>query len=396
MIGQGEEPVGRSWLQRLLIAFNLLLITAVVAGAGGVSYLYWQFEQIDRQPIAEGILAPAAPKGEPENYLLVGTDTRDFVENADEEEGFGSTYDSSGSGHSDTTIIVRVDPRTNQAAMLSFPRDLWVTIPGQTKTGGMQRINTAFVGTVALGIPGPELNGPELLIETIKLNFGIPINHYAQVDIKGFQAVVEALGGVTIPLATPIRDWDRIERRNQTGLDITRTGCVVLNGGEALAYVRSRHFESLQNGVWVSDGGSDLQRNARQQDFLRRAANKALTQVLNPVKLKNLIEAGTDNIKLGPTVKVENLVSLAKSFRTLDAETLGQYALPVVYNTRFGASILDLAPGTEAQREAIFDVFRGVTPALVPTTTTTVAPPGGPPAQSGGTTTTSTAAGPSC
>src|ERR1700749_1518915 len=112
MAEPGERPSGRSWLQRILIAFNLVLITVVVAGAGGGGYLYWQFDHIDRVPIGKGFLAPEAASGAPENYLLVGTDA------------------AGGSGHSATPIIVRVDPRTEQAAMISFPRDLWVKIPG--------------------------------------------------------------------------------------------------------------------------------------------------------------------------------------------------------------------------------------------------------------------------
>jgi LCP family protein required for cell wall assembly len=397
----------RSWPQRLLIAFNLALIVVVLVGAGGASYVYWQVGQISRAHIGAGHLATPAPPGEPENYLLVGSDTREFVDDSIDAKSFGSTKDSSGSGHADTIIVVRVDPRTNQAAMVSFPRDLWVTIPGLTATGGKQRINAAYLGTAALGIKGPELDGPELLIDTIKVNFGISINHYVGVNFAGFKGLVDALGGVTIPLATPVRDWDTSYHppRNETGLDIRQTGCVTLNGTQALAYVRSRHFQTQQpNGKWVTDPTSDLGRNKRQRDFILRAANKAMSQdLLNPIKLRRLVSVASKNLTISESIKVDDLVSLARSFKTLDDQTLGQYDLPVSTSTHFGASTLDLPPGTQARQDAVFDVFRGLTPSLVPAPLPAPAPAasnpgsGAPATSSVPTTTTTTApAGPVC
>ena len=114
--------------------------------------------------------------------------------------------------------------------MVSFPRDLWIPI---APDGHEQRINTAFT------------NGPEALIQTIKLNFQIPINHYMQVDFKGFQGLVDAVGGIELYLPGPVRD-------KVTGLNITDTGCVLFHGDQALSYVRSRHFQYQENGRWRS------------------------------------------------------------------------------------------------------------------------------------------------
>src|SRR4051794_873730 len=227
----------RTWPQRLLIAFNVTLIVVCLTGAGGLGYFYYQFGKLPRVDLAKGTLTPEEPPGEPQNFLLVGSDSRAFVEDAADRRSFGDTANTGGQ-RADTIILVRVDPRTKHAAMVSFPRDLWVPI---APDGHKQRINTAFTG------------GAQQLIETIKADFNIPIHHYAQVDFKGFQGLVDAVGGVTIYLASPVRD-------RVTGLQILQSGCVELHGGQALAYVRSRHTQFEENGRWHTDPRGDLGR----------------------------------------------------------------------------------------------------------------------------------------
>ncbi|MEA3056506.1 MAG: hypothetical protein QOD30_1938, partial [Actinomycetota bacterium] len=179
----------RTWPQRFLISFNIVLIMACLAGATGIGYFYYKFGQLPRIGFADGTLEDQPP-GKPQNFLLVGSDTRAFVDNPDDAESFGSAS-STGGQRSDTIIIVRIDPQTKRAAMVSFPRDLWIPI---APSGQEQRINTAFS------------NGPQALIDTIKLNFQIPIHHYMQVDFKGFQGLVDAVGGIELFLPGPVRD----------------------------------------------------------------------------------------------------------------------------------------------------------------------------------------------
>jgi LCP family protein required for cell wall assembly len=336
-----EAPkLRRTWPQRLLIAFNLLLIMGCLAGAGGIGYFYYQFGQLPRISFAEGVITPDAPPGEPQNFLLVGSDTRAFVDSEDEQSSFGDSSDTGGQ-RSDTIILVRVDPRAKRAAMVSFPRDLWIPI---APDGHMQRINTAFE------------NGPEQLIETIKLNYNVPIHHYMQVDFAGFQGLVDAVGGVTVYLASPVRD-------HVTGLHVEQTGCVELRGDQALAYVRSRHFQYKENGVWHSDGTGDLGRINRQQDFIRRAIRVALSRgLLNPARLNRLVAVGVNNVKISKSLKIKHILELGREFHSLSPDTIQQYSLPVT-NTRHGAaSTLDILSRDEAKAQRILDVFRGVTP----------------------------------
>jgi LCP family protein required for cell wall assembly len=331
----------RTWPQRLLIAFNLALIVLCLTGAGGLGYFYYQFGNLPRIDLAPHTLAQSAPPGEPQNFLLVGSDSRAFVDNTADQKAFGNSA-ATGGQRADTIILVRVDPQTHRAAMVSFPRDLWIPI---APDGHNQRINTAFEA------------GPQQLIQTISANFNIPIHHYAQVDFKGFQGLVDAVGGVKIYLATPVRD-------RVTGLNIHDTGCVQLHGDQALAYVRSRHFQYQEKGRWKSDPTGDLGRITRQQDFIRRALREALSKGLtNPARLNRLVNVGLKNVKVSKSLDLKDVVNLGKNFRSLSPETLQQYSLPVT-NTRVGAAaVLKIMDKDKAAADKIFEVFRGTPPA---------------------------------
>ncbi|MEA3020970.1 MAG: hypothetical protein QOI47_2494, partial [Actinomycetota bacterium] len=208
--------------------------------------------------------------------------------------------------------------------------------------GHHQRINTAFE------------NGPEALIQTIKLNFNVPINHYLQVNFKSFQGLVDAVGGVQIYLAGPVRD-------KVTGLNITDTGCVLFHGDQALAYVRSRHFEYQENGKWHSDPRGDLGRIERQQDFIRRALSKALSRGLtNPSRLNRLVNVGLDNVKVDNSLSARDIINLGKQFKSLAPDTLAQFQLPVLGAMRGAASVVVMADKDKARVDEIMNVFRGV------------------------------------
>jgi LCP family protein required for cell wall assembly len=126
---------------------------------------------------------------------------------------------------------------------MSIPRDTYVHIPGNVPyVSGMNRINAAFN------------SGPNLLVQTIQDDFGIPINHYVEVNFEGFSNVVNALGGIYLKFKYPVKD-------KNSGLKILTTGCQLLNGTQALALVRSRdEFYEPSPGVWDYDGMGDWSR----------------------------------------------------------------------------------------------------------------------------------------
>lgn len=331
----------RTWPQRLLIGFNCLLIAGCVAAAGMLGYYYYRFEQIPTIAFGTDILAPPAQDpGEPKNYLLVGSDSREFADGDPEDlRSFGSSEDV-GRPRADTIILVRVDPRAGTAAMLSFPRDLWLPIAG---TGRENRINTAFE------------QGPEQLVRTITEHFGIPIDHYVQIGFDGFRGVVEAAGGVPVYVATPVRD-------RVSGLDIPQAGCVTLNGDQALAYVRSRNFQQFIDGRWRTDPTGDINRINRQQDFVRRAVREAISRdLLDPRNVDELLDVVEDNVVFDDRLELDDIRNLGTRFRSLAPGALQQFSLTTYAEPRTirgtGAQVLVLRDDPELER--ILDVFRG-------------------------------------
>jgi LCP family protein required for cell wall assembly len=334
----------RSWPQRLLITFNCLLIVLCLLGAGVLAYFYNRIGELPRATFAAGVLGEDDP-GDPQNFLLVGSDTRAFAEGDEAAtDSFGDSADVPGQ-RADTIMLIRVDPRSETAAMVSFPRDLWIEMPGEGRSG---RINTAFEG------------GPEALVRTISEGYDIPIHHYLQVDFAGFKGLVDAVDGVEVFLPAPVRDRDA-NGNNISGLDIPTSGCVSLSGDQALAYVRSRHFEQLVDGRWSADPTGDLGRIARQQDFMRRAVNEALSKdLLNPARINQLMDVAIDNVTVDPNLDLRDMMNLGKRFRSLAPDALQQYTLPVEI-TRVGrASVLLLVDGQETQD--VLNVFRGIPP----------------------------------
>ncbi len=333
----------RTWPQRLLISLNVVVVLICFTSAAGLAFAFRQASDVQRFGGLSSTLDNTTAKGEPQNYLLVGVDNSEGLDNKDPVLiGRSRT-----SLLSDTIMILRVDPTTEQASILSLPRDLWVNI---ADTGGKQRINTALPG-----------GGPERLIKTIQQDFGIPINHYVQVNFHGFQSLVDAVGGVPIYFPWPARDADPTEANNtHTGFEVDTPGCVTLDGTEALAYARSRHFQTKTgNGgkTWVTDSSSDLGRIARQQQFIKLALKRAIAKgVRNPFVLNQLIGVAQGNVILDDHVTTKDLLDLGSQFKNFDPDSLKVYTPPATGTvTSGGADVLVL---DNAAAQPIFDLFR--------------------------------------
>jgi polyisoprenyl-teichoic acid--peptidoglycan teichoic acid transferase len=169
-------------------------------------------------------------RGGPQTIMLAGSDRR----HGDKKLGLKP--------RSDTIILMRVDPQKG-VALLSLPRDLKVTIPGH----GTDKVNAAYT-----------LGGPKLAIKTVKQLTGLEINHYIDVNFRGFQQAVDEIGCV-------YTDVDRRYFNDNSGLGYgqqyasinVRPGYQKMCGKRSLEFVRYRHTDT------------DISRNARQQDFMR-------------------------------------------------------------------------------------------------------------------------------
>ena len=299
------------------------------AAAAGLLYVFRQTTNVARFSLST-TLNQTTHKGEPENFLLVGVDSAAGINPNDPINiGRGATQ------NTDTIMILRVDPGSDKAQLLSLPRDLWVRI---ADTDYHEKINAALA-----------TGGPERLIETIQQNFGIPINHFVQVDFEAFRSLVDAVGGIPIYFPWPARD-------THTGLNITKPGCVTLDGVQGLAYARSRYFETEKDGVWTYDPTSDIGRIARQQQFIKLALKRAIAKgARNPFVVTRLIGTAEKNVTLDDQLTTGDLVSLAEQFRNFDPNSLEVFTPPATGAVIGGADVLEL---NTVAAQPIFDRFR--------------------------------------
>jgi LCP family protein required for cell wall assembly len=269
---RGVHPhVRRTFLAATAAAAAFVTVVAAVS-MGAYFWARTQIEVIPPPPDARSGTGPEDIAGVCDeracNYLLLGSDSRAGL-TPKEQVQFGTNEDIGGENRSDTIILVHTEPEQKRAIFLSFPRDLWVDIPGV----GEGRINTAFEG----GIRG---GGAQLVARTVRNLTGLRVNHVLYVDLAGFQGLVDALGGVDMCVPFAMVD-------EKTGLDIP-AGCQHFDGATALAYVRTRNQPC--------DRIPDFARIGRQQQFMRAVVSELLapTQLLRlpslvPELLGNLV-----------------------------------------------------------------------------------------------------------
>jgi LCP family protein required for cell wall assembly len=233
-----------------------------------------------------GLDEPSDFATKPRNVLLLGSDTRAGL-TPEEQAAFGSEEDVDGE-RSDTIILLHIDPRRDRAVVLHFPRDLRVRIPDH----GVDRINAAY-----------ELGGPGLVVRTVRSYTGLPIHNYMEVDLAGFQELVDAVGGVRICIDRPMVD-------ELAGLNLPRAGCYLLDGDRALGFVRARHI--------AGDIVPDFARIARQQQFMRAMLNRLLSfrALLDQQVLQEAVSKVTTDEKLTGA----DLVLLGQKLRQLAEE----------------------------------------------------------------------------
>lgn len=327
----------RSWGQRLLIAANAVALVGAVATAGSLAYSNSRLEGVDRVALEDVLDQEDVEPGDPMNVLIVGTDDASGLADDDSVKAFRDSPDVAGQ-HTDTIMVLRLDPRAGTAQVVSLPRDLWVPIAG---TDTEQRINTAF-----------QTGGPRVLIQTVRENFGIPINHFVQIDFAGFRDLVDIVDGVPISFPRPARDAD-------SGLAIPAAGCYTLGPVQALGFARARHYQVQDaDGDWHEDPRSDLSRAARQQLFIQLAISQAISKgARNPNTLRRLVDLGTSAVTFDDSFEVGNLVDLGIQYRNFQPTELQTYELVVVDDIKGGAEVLSLV---EEASEPTLAVFRGV------------------------------------
>ncbi|MGV8850468.1 MAG: LCP family protein [Propionibacteriaceae bacterium] len=205
----------------------------------------------------------------PMNILLIGTDTRKTER-----------------GLSDTLIMVHLSADRKSVYLVSFPRDMYVTVPGY----GKQKINAAY-----------SYGGSSLAVQTLENLTGARIDHVVMVDFNNFIKLVDTVGAVTIdnPVASKATDDRGVKYTFPKG-NMTLT-----DGRMALAFVRQR--EELPNG--------DLDRTLRQRAFIKALALKIATPevMANPAKLTDVIGLISQFVKVDAQLSNQAIYSLGLS-----------------------------------------------------------------------------------
>lgn len=310
-------------------SLTVFVVAAVLGGVGLVSAVGRGAGSMREIPEVADVLSP--PDAQVENYLLVGSDSRAGIDPDDPSVGLIGTTDDVSGQRADTIMVLRRDTGDGSLAIMSLPRDLWVDIPGWRA----ERINAAYG------------RGPDVLVRTVQQSLGVPVHHYLEVDLAGFRGVVDALGGVELCPTTPVRD-------RRSGLDLPLSGCQVLDPTQALAYVRSRAFETFEDGEWRKDPTADLGRTERQRAFVAALAVAGRERLLaNPFRAGSVLDATVAS--MGAEPGFDPLVA-ARRLRAAASGALDSVALPVRGATIDGKSVLQLAEGARAW----LDWFAGI------------------------------------
>jgi len=305
-----------NWRRRITAIMSVILLGAVVTTLGTA---VWAETSLRRIAVF-GDYAGRPAGGAGTNWLLVGSDSREDL--SPEQQAALSTGGDVGSGRTDTILLVHIPGLLSggHATMVSIPRDSYVNIPGH----GMDKINAAFAA-----------GGPSLLAQTVEQDTGLRLDHYAEVGLGGFGAVVDGLGGVRVCPADPIDD-------PLAGINLA-AGCQTLDGANALGYVRTR-----------ATPRSDLDRMVHQREFmsamLRRVTDPWVW--LNPWRWYAVPHAALSALTVNTDVHVWSLAALAWALH--GAET----TITVPIGEFTGSEVGDVVVWDSDAAGALFEALR--------------------------------------
>jgi LCP family protein required for cell wall assembly len=280
-------------------------IVLVLGVGGAVADYYYINSKLTVVPryTAKGFKQPTKPPTatKAENFLLIGSDSRAGA------NGKGTGGAKIAGARSDTTIILHISANNSGATLISIPRDSYVKIPSCVIGPGnkqsqpeQEKFNAAF----SIGGQLDAKYAPSCTAEAIESLTGIKIDHFLVVDFTGFEKMVDALGGVKMcvakPLDDPIVDVDGAYHGSDLKLPAGKS--VEIDGSQALALMRARYN---------LDGGGDLPRIKRQQEFIGAMIRKATSSglLVHPLRLQHFLLAAassltTDGISLGTMRKL--------------------------------------------------------------------------------------------
>ncbi len=306
-------PVKRKPKWKRIILWSLVGLVVLVLAVGGGSYL-WLNHVISGSHTKDKNIIGALGSGPSTtliptpktgmNILVLGSDIRPTLQ---------------AEGRSDTIMLVHADPTQNFLSLLSIPRDLYVDIPGH----GKAKINAAYAD-----------GGGALTIQTVKNLTGIDVNQYMEIDFNAFKDITNTIGGVYI-------DVDQRYYNDDPTWELIKLspGYQLLNGNDALDYVRFRHDLNL-----------DFGRMERQQRFLDALREQAIGWNL-PLKLPGYITALFKNVST--TLGTKDVISLAAWGVKLNGDRIRQVSIIGNPETVDGQSVV--VASSQTIRQAVED-----------------------------------------
>ena len=322
-------PVGRVVLLLVVVWVAFMVFTPLHAWSS--------VTKVDTTP---GGARPTETKGY--NYLLVGSDSREGLTAAQRKDY--ATGKAAGR-RTDSIILVHVPQGDGKPALISIPRDSYVPIPGH----GSNKINAAF-----------SFGGPNLLVQTVEQVTDLHVDGYVEIGFAGFASVVDSVGGVDICVKFAMND-------KKAGINLKK-GCQVLDGKNALGYVRARY----------SDPRGDIGRAERQRQFLAAIMKKALTPstVLIPTRYWSFSHAAAKGLIVGEDTSMRDASRVLLAMRAVSNDKGLSLVVPLSslsYQTNAGSSV----KWDTARAKALFTLLRNDTPLEAPPAGTDGKPSGG-------------------
>ena len=301
-------------LAAVLAALTLLLTVGSAVGWSAIGRLEGNIT-VDKA--LSGLLkqSSAATSGNTysaQNILIVGSDTR-----TGQGAGYGNAaVTSSGSGNSDTTILLHIAADRKSAFAVSIPRDSWVTRPGCASNGTLDgsmvtgKFNAAF-----------SIGGRGCVVQAVKYLTGVTPDHFIEVNFKGFKTIVDALGGVNVCTTKRLYDpkYTDANGGHGSGLDLA-VGTHTLNGDQALALVRARNL----------DPTADVGRMQRQQKFVSALIRQTTSSGLltDPARLYSVLSAVTSSLTVDAGLSGAALTSFLISLEGISPTNIVFYTVP--------------------------------------------------------------------
>ncbi|KUM72099.1 LytR family transcriptional regulator [Streptomyces curacoi] len=327
----------KSKAKKTLLWTGGVMAFVVVAAAGG-AYLYLQHLNDNITSVSDdGASTGGFQKDKAINILLIGTDKRTGAGN----DGYG---DAGSAGHADTTILLHVSKDRSNATALSIPRDLIVDIPDcrTTQEDGSTKVIPGESGVRFNTSLGQEGRTPSCTMRTVTELTGVKPDNFMVADFNAVKTLTSAVGGVEVCLAKDIDDPD-------SHLKLSK-GKHVIEGEQALAYVRTRHSVGF---------GGDLSRIGLQQQFLSALMRKLKSNdtLTSPTKMIKLAEAGTEALTVDDNLdSITKLKDLGLELGKLNTENLTFTTVPVIDNPAEKVKTTVVLNETTAPQ--VFDMIR--------------------------------------